>query len=54
MSDTRPDPRPDREAKKDRPEPGWLDELRDRLAEWVDTLLHPPTPVPVPVRRRYR
>jgi hypothetical protein len=47
MSDNRTDP----PAKK-RPEPGWLDEFRDRLAEWIDTLLHPPLPVPVPVRRR--
>jgi hypothetical protein len=47
MSDTRTDPSP----KKDRPEPGWLDELRERLSGWVDSILHPPVPVPVPVRR---
>jgi len=46
MSDNRPTP--PAEPKK----PTWLDELRDRLAEWIDTLVNPPMPVPVPVRRR--
>ncbi|MDP2313383.1 MAG: hypothetical protein Q8P41_10790 [Pseudomonadota bacterium] len=46
MSDNRPNP----PAKKP-PEPSWLDEFRDRLAEWIDALINPPIPVPVPVRR---
>ena len=29
-----------------------LEELRDRLLEWVGELLHPPVLVPVPVPRR--
>ena len=46
MSDkTRPPP-------KD-PQPGWIDEVRDRLAEWADRGVNPPrVPVPVPVRVR--
>jgi hypothetical protein len=49
MSDTRPEPPP----KKNRPQPDWLEEARERLAEWVDSLVNPPVrvPVPVPVRR---
>jgi len=50
MSDNRPEQPP---IPKDRPEPSWLDELRDRISGLVDALLHPPMqPVPVPVRRR--
>lgn len=38
---------------KDAPAPDWLEELRDRLAEWIGALLPmpEPMPVPVPVRR---
>ncbi len=48
MSDNRSNP----SAPKRPPEPSWLDQLRDRLAELIDTLVNPPMPVPVPVRRR--
>lgn len=55
MSDSRPPTPPSSGPPRKRPpEPSWLDELRDRVAEWVDELLHPRAPVPVPVRRRYR
>jgi hypothetical protein len=47
MSDHPRDP-PD---KKPTPQE-WLDELRERMADWLGTLLNPPLPVPVPVRRR--
>jgi hypothetical protein len=39
---------------KKAPSPDWFDELRERLADWLGTLLNPPIPVPVPVRRRNR
>ena len=29
-----------------------LDDLRSRVAAWLDSLLNPPQPVPVPVRVR--
>lgn len=36
----------------ERPGESRLDELLERLWEWVDSLVHPPVLVPVPVRRR--
>lgn len=34
--------------------PSPLDELRDRITHWLDSVLNPPVPVPVPVRVRSR
>ncbi|MDP2309791.1 MAG: hypothetical protein Q8P18_27470 [Pseudomonadota bacterium] len=49
MSDNRPEtPAPSKKP----PEPSWLDQLRDRFAELMDSLVEPPMPVPVPVRPR--
>lgn len=44
MSDNPPDTPPTKP-----PEKGWLEQLRDRIAEWMDGLVDPPMPIPVPV-----
>lgn len=33
---------------------GWLDEVRDRVVQWIDSWIRPTTLVPVPVRVRRR
>ncbi|MFZ5479841.1 MAG: hypothetical protein ACOZNI_23960 [Myxococcota bacterium] len=53
MSDNRRDEGPPEQAAKKPDPPGWFDELREKFADWIAPLLHPPmAPVPVPVRRR--
>ncbi len=42
------------EKAPERKAPPPEEDLRQRLAAWLDSLLNPPVPVPVPVRVRSR